>query len=98
MRRLRVLIVVVVLGFGWTAPVAAQAQVEMAAWGWEALAVRLTEWAEGAWNAVAGAGTEALPPEDGAGTELLTFDGEKRATTEIPTGHGETYPGMDPDG
>lgn len=99
MRRLLVVIVVATLGFGWTVPVAAQAQVETPAWGWEALAERLTGWVEGAWNVVAGASIEASPPESGGETELLALDdGEKQATSETPPGNGETYPGLDPDG
>lgn len=95
-RKLRVLIVVTVLGFAWTVPVAAQAQVETAAWGWEALAERLAGWAEDVGSMVAGAKTHAPPPEEDGGSGVVVLDGGGDAT-ENPD-NGETYPGLDPNG
>lgn len=96
MRRLRVLIVVVVLAFAWTAPVAAEPQIETAVWGWEALAERLAGWAEDVWSMVAGAKTYAPQPEGDGGSGVVALDGGGEAT-EDPD-NGETFPGLDPNG
>ena len=96
MRRLRVLIVVAVLGFAATTPVAAQEQVETATWGWEALAERLGGWAEEVWSMVAGAKTPAPPPGGDGGSGVVALDGGGEAT-EDPT-ETEAYPGYDPNG
>lgn len=89
-------IVVAALGFGWTAPVVAQAQVERPAWGWEALAERLTGWAAGALSAVAGARTDAPPPEDDS--DVLALDGGEQTSPDSLTTETKAYPGFDPNG
>lgn len=91
-------IVVAALGFGWTAPVVAQAQVERPAWGWEAVAERLTGWAAGALSAVTGAQTDAPAPEEDSGTDVSALDGGEQTSTDSPTTETEAYPGFDPNG
>jgi hypothetical protein len=88
--------VVAVLAFAWTVPVAAQERVETAEWSWEALAERLAGWTEDLWSMVAGAKTPAPPPEGDGGSGIVALDGGGEAT-ENPT-ETEAYPGYDPNG